>query len=119
MFSFLRSAPASPAPSMAEIARKVSANEMVLVDVRELAEVRASGKAKGAITIPLSILGLKCDPAQPDCMIPPGKPVALYCASGGRSGMAAATLSRMGYGEVYNIGGFGDWVAGVGQVERI
>ncbi|MCU0815225.1 MAG: rhodanese-like domain-containing protein [Cypionkella sp.] len=118
MFTFLRKAPAAPAPTIAEVAAKVAAKEMILIDVRELAEVRASGKAKGAEVIPLSVVGLKCDPAQPDCLIPRGKPVAVYCASGGRSGMAAATLSRLGYGEVYNLGGLGDWVAGGGQVEK-
>lgn len=119
MFNFLRSAP-SPVPlSIAEIADLASRNELSLVDVREMAEVKASGKAKGAKVIPLSILGLKCDPAASDCMIAHDKPVAIYCASGGRSSMAAQTLSRMGYKDVHNIGGLGDWIAGGGQIERI
>ena len=119
MFNFLRSAPSAPPPSVAEIAAKVARNEMTLVDVREMAEIKASGKAKGAVAIPLSILGLKCDPQAADCMISHDKPVALYCASGGRSSMAAQTLSRLGYAQVYNMGGFGDWMAGGGQVEKI
>ena len=119
MFNFARSTPAPQPITIAEIAAKVARNEMSLVDVREMGEVKASGKAKGAKVIPLSILGLKCDPQSTDCMISHDKPVALYCASGGRSSMAAQTLSRMGYSEVYNVGGFGDWVAGGGQVERI
>ena len=118
MFNFLRMAP-QPSLSVAEIADKLSRNEISLVDVREMAEVKASGKAKGAKVIPLSILGLKCDPKAADCMISHDKPVALYCASGGRSSMAAQTLSNLGYAEVYNIGGFGDWISGGGQVERI
>lgn len=119
MFNFLRSAPAQPTLNVADIAAKVAKGEMSLVDVREMGEVKASGKAKGAQVIPLSILGLKCDPKATDCMIAHDKPVALYCASGGRSSMAAQTLMRMGYAEVYNIGGFGDWVSAGGQVERI
>ena len=118
MFNFLRR-PAAPSPSVQEIAAAVARGEMTLVDVRELPEVKSSGKAKGATVIPLSILGLKCDPGAPDCMIAHDKPVALYCASGGRSSMAAQTLSRMGYAQVYNIGGLGDWAAAGGQVERI
>ena len=118
MFSFLRR-PAQPCPPVQEIAAAVARGDMALVDVREMAEVKASGKAKGAKVIPLSILGLKCVPGAPDCMIPHDKPVALYCASGGRSSMAAQTLKGMGYAEVHNIGGLGDWVAGGGQVERI
>ena len=118
MFNFLRTAPAS-ALSVAEVADRLARNEISLVDVREIAEVKASGKAKGAKVIPLSILGLKCDPKAADCMISHEKPVALYCASGGRSSMAAQTLTNLGYTEVYNIGGFGDWVSGGGQVERL
>lgn len=119
MLNFLRNTPSPASFSVPEIAAKVAREEYVLVDVREMAEVKATGKAKGAQVIPLSVLGLKCDPSLPDCMLAKDKPVALYCASGGRSGMAAQTLGRLGYTEVYNIGGFGDWVAGGGQVERI
>lgn len=119
MFNFMRSAPAQAALSVPEIAALVEKGEMSLVDVREMGEVKASGKAKGAKVIPLSVLGLKCDPQAVDCMIAHDKPVALYCASGGRSSMAAQTLSRLGYAEVVNIGGFGDWISAGGQVERI
>ncbi len=119
MFNFMRSAPPQPSLTPDEISRLVASGEMSLVDVREMAEVRASGKAKGAQVIPLSILGLKCDPKSADCLISHNKPVALYCASGGRSSMAAQTLARMGYDQVHNLGGLGDWVAAGGQVERI
>jgi rhodanese-related sulfurtransferase len=34
----------------------------------------------------------------------------LYCASGGRSALAGNTLREMGYGSVYNLGGFKDLV---------
>jgi rhodanese-related sulfurtransferase len=118
MFGFLRPAPAAPAPTVAEIAERVARGEMALVDVREAGEVRASGKAQGALHIPLGVLALKADPAAPDAVLRPGKPVAIYCASGGRSGMAAQMLGRMGYDPVWNIGGLGDWQAGGGQVER-
>lgn len=118
MFSFLKTAARPAPPSVAEIAAGVAAGQMIVVDVRETGEIRASGKARGALAIPLGVLALKADPAAPDAMLRPGKPVALYCASGGRSGMAAQMLERMGYGPVWNIGGFGDWVAGGGQVDR-
>jgi rhodanese-related sulfurtransferase len=119
MFNFLRpGAKAAAAPSVAEISAAVARKDMVLVDVREPAEVRASGKAAGALTIPLGVLALKADPAAPDALLRPGKPVALYCASGGRSGMAAQVLTRLGYAPVWNIGGLADWQAAGGQVER-
>lgn len=116
MFSLFRSTPASGRPSVAEIAAQVAEGKMLLIDVRELAEEKASGMARGARLIPLSLLPLKADPRQPGCELPQGLPVAIYCASGGRSGMAAESLTRMGYGPVVNIGGLRDWAAGGGGI---
>ncbi len=119
MFNFLRPGAGRAAlPSVAEVAAAVAKGDMVLVDVREAGELQASGKAKGALHIPLGVLALKADPRAPDAVLRPGKPVAVYCASGGRSGMAAQVLSRLGYDTVWNIGGLSDWQAGGGQVVR-
>jgi rhodanese-related sulfurtransferase len=115
MFSAFRSAPAARL-SVADVAAEVAQGKMLLIDVREVAEAKASGVAQGAKLIPLSLLPLKCDPRQPGCELPQGLPVAVYCASGGRSGMAADTLTRMGYGPVVNLGGLRDWAAGGGTV---
>jgi rhodanese-related sulfurtransferase len=46
------------------------------------------------------------------------KTVILYCASGGRSALAAKVLKDMGYSNVYNVGGFKDWVDAGGAVEK-
>lgn len=44
-----------------------------------------------------------------------GKPVAVYCKSGGRSGQAMAKMHELGFKEVYNLnGGIGAW-KGAGQ----
>ena len=120
MFNFLRPSASRPQPpSIAEISAGVASGEILLVDVREPAELRASGKAKGAINVPLGVLSLKADPKAPDAALKPGKPVVLYCASGGRSGMAVQMLQRLGYDPVWNIGGIGDWHAAGGQIERV
>lgn len=115
MFSAFRSTPASR-PSVAEVADQVAKGRMLLIDVREVAEAKASGVAQGARLIPLSLLGLKADPKHPDCELPHGLPVAVYCASGGRSAMATDALTRLGYGPVHNLGGLRDWAAGGGPV---
>lgn len=115
MFSAVRSTPSSR-PSVTEVADQVAQGKMLLIDVREVAEAKASGVARGAKLIPLSLLGLKADPKHPDCELPHGLPVAVYCASGGRSGMAADVLARLGYGPVYNLGGLRDWAASGGAV---
>jgi rhodanese-related sulfurtransferase len=116
MMSLFRAAKPTKRLSIAEIAVEVAEGRMLLLDVRETAEVRASGQAEGAIVIPLSLLPLKADPRLPGTALPQGLPVAVYCASGGRSGLAADLLARLGYGPVINIGGLRDWAAGGGRV---
>ena len=115
MFSLFRSS-TTTRPRVADIAAEVAKGTMLLIDVRELAEAKASGVAQGARVIPLSLLPLRADPRQPGCELPQGLPVAVYCASGGRSGMAADALARLGYGPVTNLGGLRDWAAGGGSV---
>jgi rhodanese-related sulfurtransferase len=116
MFSPFRSSVPVDVPSVQEVATKVARQQMLLIDVREIAEVRASGKAEGALVMPLSVLPLKADPHQPDPALRKGVPVTVYCASGARSGRAAQILTRLGYGPVSNLGGLGDWRAGGGKV---
>ncbi|MBL0342277.1 MAG: rhodanese-like domain-containing protein [Bacteroidetes bacterium] len=42
----------------------------------------------------------------------PGKPIALYCRSGNRSGSAANKLQQMGFSKVYSLnGGINAWKA--------
>lgn len=118
MFSFLRPSNAPQAPKVAEIAAAVAQGQMILLDVREAAELRTTGRARGAVHVPLGLLAVKADPRAPDAALAPGKPVCVYCASGGRSGMAAKVLTQMGYAPVWNIGGLSDWQAGGGQVDR-
>ncbi|OOY21245.1 sulfurtransferase [Thioclava sp. DLFJ5-1] len=99
---------------------KAKAGELTVVDVREGMEVKSSGKAKGALHIPLATIRMKADPSSPEKHpeLDTSKPVALYCASGARSAGAAQMLAQLGYEHVYNIGGLGDWHAGGGEIER-
>lgn len=119
MFSFLRPRPTAGCPTVAEIARETAAGRMVLIDVRELNELRLTGKAKGALHIPMGELARRCTPGAAAADIAPGKPVVLYCASGGRSAGAAGMLRRLGYDPVWNLGGLNDWQRGGGTVERV
>lgn len=122
MFSFLR--PSAPGPRVqpmtgAEAVARAKASEITLIDVREGNELATSGKARGALHVPLAVLRMRCDPASPEFLgLDLSQPVALYCASGARSQAAGQMLLQMGYGTVYNIGGLGHWVAGGGAVER-
>lgn len=119
MFNFLRSAPAQPKMTVQDVIAKVTSGEVLLVDVRERAELQASGTAKGAIHVPVSLIAMKADPKGPDFDKRfKDKTVAVFCASGGRSGMAAQALQKLGYPAV-NLGGFGAWVQAGGPVTRV
>jgi rhodanese-related sulfurtransferase len=98
----------------------IAKGNVVLVDVREAAEVQQSGKAAGAVHVPRGLLEFAADPKAPqhDARFDTGKTVILYCAAGGRAALAGQALKELGYGEVYNLGGFKDWVDGGGAVEK-
>lgn len=121
MFNFLKSSgprvqPIAPADAVARAAK----GDIVLIDVRDMAELRSSGKAKGALHVPLAVLPQRMNPQAGE--LPKGittdTAICLYCASGGRSGMAGDALLRMGYTNVFNLGGLGHWQAGGGAVEK-
>ena len=117
MFNFLRSS--TPKLSLADVIAKAAAGEITLLDVREKAELQASGTAKGALHIPLSMVPLKANPKGPDFdKRLSGKPLAVFCAAGARAGQAVQVLQGFGH-EAVNIGGFGQWTAAGGPVSRV
>lgn len=86
--------------SMSIVKQKIEAGASI-VDVRTPEEYRDGGYP-GAVNIPLQVLGARLGE------IPKDRPVVLYCASGGRSGLAARQLKAAGYADVINAGGLGD-----------
>lgn len=97
----------------------LAAGTVTVLDVRASNEVQASGTAEGGVHIPLGLLPLKADPKGPDFdnRLSADKPIAVFCAVGGRAGNAVQFLRGLGY-EAHNIGGFGDWVNAGGAVQR-
>jgi len=121
MFNLFQSRPAAAPISLKDAIARVEQGEMALIDVRDISEVKMTGKAKGALHIPLMLLQVKADPRSPECdpALDPQKPVGIYCASGARSHMAAGMLRQMGYGEVHNLGGLVEWANAGGAVEPV
>lgn len=88
-------------------------SDVLIVDVRESSE-HEQGHVKGALLVPRGILEAAADPSYPkqvaELSSARHRPVLLYCATGGRSAMAAAVLQMMGFAEVYSLeGGFAAW----------
>lgn len=83
----------------------------VFLDVRETAE-HAAGTIPGAVHAPRGLLEFIADPQSPmhKPELAPGRRLIVFCASGGRSALAAKTLRDMGIGGAANmLGGFAAW----------
>jgi rhodanese-related sulfurtransferase len=97
-----------------ELKAKLDAKEdFVLVDVRESAEFE-HGHIGGAHLVPRGIIEAAADTSYPKHYPPLSgardQQIILYCATSGRSAMAAAVLQMMGFKKVLNLaGGFTRW----------
>ena len=94
--------------------------DVLFLDVREPAEVAASGKVPGALAVPRGLVEFRADPASAlhDKAFDRAKTVVAYCASGGRSALVGKTLKDMGYSNVKNLGGFKGWVDAAGEMQE-
>jgi rhodanese-related sulfurtransferase len=115
-----------PRITPAQAKELIEAGNAVVVDVRDAPEVDKSGKVAGAVHIPRGMLEFRADPESPyydqnfanDPDIAKDKAVIVYCAGGGRAALSGQALKEMGYGEVYNLGGFNDWAQAGGAIDK-
>ena len=110
---------AVPRLTQADAQAMIDQGNVLVLDVRDPAEVAASGKIPGAVNVPRGLLEFRADPTMPshDKNFDAGKTVLIYCASGGRSALGGKLLKDMGYDKVFNLGGFKDWADAGGAVE--
>ena len=118
--SLLEAAHAEVPKISGQEAQEMVAKGALLVDIRDSAELAATGKAAGSVHIPRGSLEFKADPtsASLDPNFSIDKTIILHCASGGRAALAGKLLKDMGYQKVHNLGGFKDWVEAGGEVEK-
>ena len=104
----------------AQARQMIAKGDTLVVDVRDAPEIEKSGKVAGAIHVSRGMLEFRADPESPyhDKNFDRNKRVILYCASGGRSALAAKVLKDMGYDRVYNLGAFKDWAESGAPVEK-
>jgi rhodanese-related sulfurtransferase len=91
----------------------------IIVDVREESEVISLGVIKNAIHIPRGLIEFKLSPNSPNNPngIDQNTNLLIYCAGGFRSALAAKTLSDLGFTNVYNIGGYQEWIDNGGDIQ--
>ena len=88
--------------SVAELAQRLAANDITVVDVRP-AEERAIAALKAPFRTLDDGLGALAD-------LPKDAPIAFLCRSGGRSQQAAEQFRAHGYTKIYNVaGGINAW----------
>ncbi len=109
-----------PAISPEQAAAIMGGDNVLVVDVRDDAEVAQSGKIAGALHVPRGRLEFRADAATPyhDPAFAKDKTIIVYCASGGRAALAGKALLDLGYGDVRNLGGFRDWAEFGGAIEQ-
>jgi rhodanese-related sulfurtransferase len=111
---------AVPRVTPAQAREMIAKGNTLVVDVRDGSEVAQSGKVAGAVHVSRGLLEFRADPEAPshDKNFVKDKTVIVYCASGGRSALAGKLLKDMGYGQVFNLGGFKDWADSGGAIDK-
>ncbi len=90
-----------------EAVKRLQSPEAVFIDIRDLPELERDGKIPGAVHASRGMLEFYADPESPyhKDVFASGKKLYLYCASGGRSALAAQRLQEMGLPHVAHVGG--------------
>ncbi len=106
--------------SIDETQKKLADGTALLVDIRDIRELKKLGRLPGAIHAPRGMLEFWVDPQSPyhRAEFATDKTLILYCASAWRSALAAKTLQDMGMDNVAEMeGGFSAWVEAGHAVE--
>ena len=94
--------------------------EVTIVDVRDSAAIAESGTVAGALRIPRGMIEFRADPSMEqfyDARLQKDAPIYLVCGAGGQAALTGKTLKDMGYTDVTNIGGIGEWKEAGGPME--
>ena len=97
----------------------ITNTQTVIIDVREESEVYNLGLIKNAVHIPRGLIEFKLSPNSPNnpVLINDDTNILVYCAGGYRSALAAKSLMDLGFRNVYNLGGFQEWVESGGEIQ--
>jgi len=90
-----------------EVAARQSEAGNLLIDLRDIRELKRDGKIAGALHIPRGMLEFWIDPDSPyyRSEFDTAETLTLYCNKGWRSALAAQSLKRMGVSSVSHLAG--------------
>ena len=109
-----------PAISVEEALELVGSDDHVFVDLRDPNEQDKTGRIPGAIASSRGMMEFHLDPESPahKPAFNQDKTYVFYCASGGRSALAAQVALDMGLSPVVNLsGGVAAWKKAEGPLE--
>jgi len=103
---------AVPRLSFEEANNIISKSNTLIIDVREISEVEATGLIKNAVNIPKSIIDADFNDSLIDIHINDEEEIFIltYCAVGIRSALVGHKLLKEGYKKVFNLGGYAEWI---------
>ncbi len=96
------------------LARLQEAEDLVVIDLRDIRELEREGQLPGAVHAPRGMLEFWIDPKSPYArpIFQEDKSFVFYCQSGWRSALAAAVAGRLGLQRASHLeGGFAAWKA--------
>ncbi|WP_439154047.1 rhodanese-like domain-containing protein [Yoonia sp.] len=102
-----------------EAIAKHAAGDATFVDVRDSGDIAKSGTIAGAHRVPRGFIEFAADPDMQfhNPIFQKDAELCLVCGAGGQAALAGKTLKDMGYKNVINVGGIGDWKAAGGPTE--
>lgn len=95
-----------------QVAARMQEAGTLLVDLRDIRELKRDGKIAGALHVPRGMLEFWIDPESPYYRkeFDSAEALILYCNKGWRSALAAQSLQRMGVDRVSHLaGGMENW----------
>jgi rhodanese-related sulfurtransferase len=107
--------------SPAEVDARIGADGVLLVDLRDIRELKREGKIPGSVHVPRGMLEFWIDPGSPyyKDYFDNASEVIFYCNKGWRSALATQTAQNMGAENVRHMsGGFERWIDEVGRIEK-
>ena len=101
-----------PRLSFEEANNIISTVDTLIIDVRETSEIEATGLIKNAVNIPKSIIDTNFDHSLIKDHLNDNEDITIlvYCALGIRSAFVGHLLLKQGYKNVFNLGGYAEWV---------
>ena len=106
----------------AEVQDRLGEAGLILVDLRDIRELKRDGRIPGSMLVPRGMLEFWIDPQSPYYRkeFDQAESLILYCNKGSRSALAAQSLQTMGMESVAHMaGGLTRWKDEIGQLEPL